>query len=117
MKDYIKAIFIGLVLISLSYPVVFLFGVSRISMTILFYIIPIASFAGYAFTSNGVQRGRAVVRTKSGRAIECDVVGVSSDFLIVDDGKKKMIKMDEVTSIEYLNTSTGSTERSEPQYS
>ncbi len=105
-----KSIFIGLALITLSYPVVFVFGVSKVSLTILFYIIPVASLFGYVFTVQRIPRRNAVVRLKSGRVVEGKINGDLKDFISIDN---KLIKKDEIISIEYLSSPTGTTGRSE----
>ncbi len=109
-----RSILVGLILISLSYPVVILFGVSKVTLTILFYLLPLSSLAGYLFTKTDFPKGECEVVLRDGRRVRGEIKSFDREFLYIQSDNLKMIRTNEVVEINF-NTSTETTERSEGQ--
>ncbi len=97
-----KSILIGLILISITYPIVFVFGISRASLTILFYIIPIASLSGYLFTKKNVLHGECEIYLRNGSILNGNLYDDSEDFLFVRyNSENILVKKNDVIKIVY----------------
>ena len=82
----------------------FVFGISKTSLTILFYIIPVASLSGYLFTRKNILYGKCEVYLKNGSIVQGNLYDDSEDFLFMNsDNGKLLVKKDDVLKIKYKN--------------